>query len=436
MTVTTDSPFIAPPRISKATFERVLIEAGSPWAHRAGEIYDVIVAARQDPAVWLAICAKEHTYGTNRASVLWRNNTRSWTNARTVRLPSLTGWEIIRDPVRGSNYVRYADVLDSVKDGLYRITDPTHRYVREGRTTIGQVFAIWTEGDGPQYAAFVADRVNAYVLRDRPAAPLAPPVGWEPPQVIRRILPWKSSNTPGVKMDGGTWDWITVHNTGNPNPTANAMHHAVWLEGLARDGAGEPSWQYTVDENVIIQHLEDDWAGFHASDDDGDGNFDSLGFELVEIGDQQRVLWNAGWLIAEKLRSRGKGIDWIRQHHDWARDKKNCPRLLRANGGAGWLQLLAIVGHFLERGTEVPVDTLTFPETGQSVGGGFRAFWEARGGVPIFGFPITPEHKEDGVTVQYFERARFEHRPDIGRPEDWHVVLGLLGREVLDEDAA
>jgi hypothetical protein len=163
--ITTDSPFIATPRISRETFDRVLAGAGSPWAARAGEIYAAIVTAGHDPAVWLAICAEEHSFGTNRNSVLWRNDTRSWTNARTVRDPRISGWEIVHDPVRDSDYVRYADVLDSVRDGCYRISDPTYRYVREGRTTIAAVFAIWTEGNGTGYAAAVVERVTVGCVR-------------------------------------------------------------------------------------------------------------------------------------------------------------------------------------------------------------------------------------------------------------------------------
>lgn len=69
---------------------------------------------------------------------------------------------------------------------------------------------------------------------------------------------------------------------------------------------------------------------------------------------------------------------------------------------------------------------------GCHLGGGFRRFWEERGGVSLFGWPITEEIQENGITVQYFERARFEHRPDIGRPEDYHVVLGRVGAELLE----
>jgi mono/diheme cytochrome c family protein len=71
-------------------------------------------------------------------------------------------------------------------------------------------------------------------------------------------------------------------------------------------------------------------------------------------------------------------------------------------------------------------DTLTFfPQTGHTVTGGFKAFWEANGGLAIFGYPITEEYAgytEDGApaTMQDFERARFEYR-------DGRVELAALG---------
>jgi len=77
----------------------------------------------------------------------------------------------------------------------------------------------------------------------------------------------------------------------------------------------------------------------------------------------------------------------------------------------------------------VSPDSVTFPETGQTLSGGFLRFWEARGGLRIFGFPIGPEHVENGVTVQMFERARFEWVPGSD-PGNWDVQLGLLGVEV------
>ncbi|WP_298816433.1 L,D-transpeptidase [Chloroflexus sp.] len=57
-----------------------------------------------------------------------------------------------------------------------------------------------------------------------------------------------------------------------------------------------------------------------------------------------------------------------------------------------------------------------FPETGYTLDGEFLEFWERRGGLPIFGFPISAETQEDGTIVQYFERARFRYHPEALSP--------------------
>ena len=51
-------------------------------------------------------------------------------------------------------------------------------------------------------------------------------------------------------------------------------------------------------------------------------------------------------------------------------------------------------------------------ETGHNLGGPFQAFYDANGGLAIFGNPITEQLTEDGLIVQYFERARLELHPD------------------------
>jgi glucose/arabinose dehydrogenase len=81
-----------------------------------------------------------------------------------------------------------------------------------------------------------------------------------------------------------------------------------------------------------------------------------------------------------------------------------------------------------------PADGSWFPETGHTLRHGFRAYWEAHGGLVSYGFPISEEFAEvnpiDGqtYTVQYFERARFEYHPEHkGTP--YEVELGHLGRQ-------
>src|SRR4029079_9267543 len=71
-----------------------------------------------------------------------------------------------------------------------------------------------------------------------------------------------------------------------------------------------------------------------------------------------------------------------------------------------------------------------FDATGHNLCGQFRDVWHSVGGLPIFGYPVTEEFDADGLTVQYFERARFEHHPENQPPYD--VLLGLLGQEALN----
>lgn len=76
-----------------------------------------------------------------------------------------------------------------------------------------------------------------------------------------------------------------------------------------------------------------------------------------------------------------------------------------------------------------------FVETKHTLGGGFQLYWNAHGGLPVFGFPLSEEYQEKNpetgqiYTVQYFERARFEWHPDA--PPEYQFQLGLLGREYL-----
>lgn len=78
-----------------------------------------------------------------------------------------------------------------------------------------------------------------------------------------------------------------------------------------------------------------------------------------------------------------------------------------------------------------------FPETGHSLSFGFLKFFNSRGGLQSFGYPISEELQEsnnDGsghvYNVQYFQRARFEYHPEFaGTP--YEVELGLLGDQQI-----
>jgi lipoprotein-anchoring transpeptidase ErfK/SrfK len=84
---------------------------------------------------------------------------------------------------------------------------------------------------------------------------------------------------------------------------------------------------------------------------------------------------------------------------------------------------LSLLGREITAGRTFPpagpeAGEVFFPETSHTLSGVFLRFWQKRGGIPIFGFPISEPMDEvspaDGQTyqVQYFERARFEYHPD------------------------
>lgn len=434
-TITSDSPFISPARIGLATFAGVLREAESPWAGRAREIYDTIAGAGQDPAVWLAISAEEHTYGTNRDSVLWRNDTRSWTNARSVRDPGIGGWEIVRDAVRGSAYVRYADVLDSVRDGLYRIVDPAYRYVREGRRTIAAVFAIWTEGDGARYAASVVRRVNEWIRAEAGATDTAVIGG------LVDIRDRLARRDPSDGVPAGPYERRTM---------AEKRGVVIHYSGPPVEGRGDT---LAVLRAEARYHVGKDWSRPGDPPVRGDG----LMYH-VAIGDDgtaylcrdlESVLWHCGaWPqnalalavhvpIGGEQRATAAQLATLRRVIDAWRAATETP--LAEVWGHQELQPTSCPGTLMEdfvysyrnggeERAKMP-DGQWFSETGCYVGGAFWSYWRERGGLPVFGYPLTNERDEEGVTVQYFERAVFEWR--AANPDPYKVLLRRLGADAL-----
>jgi len=71
-----------------------------------------------------------------------------------------------------------------------------------------------------------------------------------------------------------------------------------------------------------------------------------------------------------------------------------------------------------------------FVETGHYVCGEFLEFYETRGELEVFGYPLTEAFDDSihGLRVQYFQRARMEWYPD--NPDPYRVQLGLLVDEL------
>lgn len=84
-----------------------------------------------------------------------------------------------------------------------------------------------------------------------------------------------------------------------------------------------------------------------------------------------------------------------------------------------------------------------FVQTGHNVCGTFKSFWQSHGlefgdqnvsfreSVALFGYPISEQFVQNGITIQYFERAVLEYHPE--KPQLYTVLLRLLGADLLTQ---
>jgi uncharacterized protein YkwD len=79
-----------------------------------------------------------------------------------------------------------------------------------------------------------------------------------------------------------------------------------------------------------------------------------------------------------------------------------------------------------------------FPETGHSLAEPFLSYWKRNGALELFGYPISELVAQDGITVQWFERARFEYHPELARQGKSVQLthLGTLALQKVDPNAA
>ena len=164
----------------------------------------------------------------------------------------------------------------------------------------------------------------------------------------------------------------------------------------------------------------------------------TLAGEFIHFYDENGGLAQFGYPISEARTERGYLVQWTeRQRLEYHPE----------NAGTPFEVLLGLLGRELTEGFDgprfqaagvnfesarqqlSPVQGHLFTETGQSVAGDFYRYWEAHGGVRVFGYPISNEFTSDGLRVQWFERARFERHPE--NPESTRILLGHLGREAL-----
>ncbi|MFC4025152.1 N-acetylmuramoyl-L-alanine amidase [Oceanobacillus longus] len=123
--------------------------------------------------------------------------------------------------------------------------------------------------------------------------------------------------------------FITIHETANTSPGADAQTHA----NLQSNGF-TASWHWQVDDKEAIQSFEHTARLWHAGDGRGDGNMNSIGIEICvnRDGDFKKAVENAAELVKKIMKDEGIPQTNVVQHHRWS--SKNCPTNLR-NGSKG-----------------------------------------------------------------------------------------------------
>jgi hypothetical protein len=96
---------------------------------------------------------------------------------------------------------------------------------------------------------------------------------------------------------------------------------------------------------------------------------------------------------------------------------------------AAFLAILLIGGDWTSPAQAQAPESKYFSETGHNVKGEFLVFYNSHpSALLVYGYPITEAFiSQDGRTVQYFQRARFEYRPDLTPGQ--RIQLTALGRE-------
>lgn len=151
--------------------------------------------------------------------------------------------------------------------------------------------------------------------------------------------------------------YITIHST--QNYTGDAWAHAKALRrGALRGGTiGYLCWHFTVQQDVVVQHIPTSERGEHA-DFDGPGNRNSIAIEMCEHrgNSQAQTLERTAKLTASLMYYHKIPLSHVVPHYNWPRKgystpRKNCPHYLLENGRPGrtWEWFKRRVGEHYKR---------------------------------------------------------------------------------------
>lgn len=135
--------------------------------------------------------------------------------------------------------------------------------------------------------------------------------------------------------------YITIHST--QNYSGDAWAHAKALSrGALRGGTiGYLCWHFTVQDDVVVQHIPTSERGEHA-DFDGPGNRNSIAIEMCEHrgNNQAQTIDRTARLTASLMYYHKIPLSHVVPHYHWPRAgyspaNKDCPHFLLENGRPG-----------------------------------------------------------------------------------------------------
>ena len=161
--------------------------------------------------------------------------------------------------------------------------------------------------------------------------------------------------------------FLVIHQTGNAARGANAQMHATYqINNTKYKDPREASWHYSVDDKEAIQSFTHDVSCYHTSDGSGDGNMHSIAIEgcINADGNYIKSVENMARLAAKILKDEKISIMNMKQHYDFARDKKNCPAQIRGGkDGIDWAKFVQMVQGFMNEKPVVAGAKVEKPKT-------------------------------------------------------------------------
>ena len=186
------------------------------------------------------------------------------------------------------------------------------------------------------------------VMAGEAPEPTAPEPAAPALEVVTAIADGAGRNRPRTTLLAGDL-WVTVHETGNANPGADAMMHREFVD--RGGGAERVSFHFAVDDIRAVQILPLNERGYHAGDgcdepDRDHGCFRSVAIEVCVNAPAGSARWaaakrNAAALIALIVSDPGRFVggaglagrfsfDRVAPHRQWS--GKNCPQRMLAEG--------------------------------------------------------------------------------------------------------